>query len=141
MQRYAAWKAADIRKALREGRTPTPGAPGDDLSANSAASGQQTVNWHNVFTLHIAPVVTLHILSLSSIFPDSRVFLHTRGVAASQTAGLMAVPHLHMHRLQALIFQVLACTAKLALVLVVYSAACVNKTCALTSLLSADSLW
>ena len=28
MQRYAAWKAADIRKALREGRTPTPGAPG-----------------------------------------------------------------------------------------------------------------
>ncbi|DBA72821.1 TPA: hypothetical protein ACH3X2_010206 [Trebouxia sp. C0005] len=39
MQRYAAWKAADIRKALREGRTPTPGAPGDDLSANSAVSG------------------------------------------------------------------------------------------------------
>ena len=30
MQRYAAWKAADIRKALREGRTPAPGAPGDD---------------------------------------------------------------------------------------------------------------
>jgi vacuolar protein sorting-associated protein VTA1 len=27
MQRYAAWKAADIRKALREGRTPTPGPP------------------------------------------------------------------------------------------------------------------
>ena len=46
MQRYAAWKAADIRKALREGRTPTPGAPGDDLSANSAVSGEQTVTWH-----------------------------------------------------------------------------------------------
>ena len=46
MQRYAAWKAADIRKALREGRTPTPGAPGDDLSANSAASGEQTGTWH-----------------------------------------------------------------------------------------------
>ncbi len=27
MQRYAAWKAGDIRKALREGRTPTAGAP------------------------------------------------------------------------------------------------------------------
>jgi hypothetical protein len=27
MQRYAAWKAADIRKALREGRAPTPGPP------------------------------------------------------------------------------------------------------------------
>ncbi|DBB04697.1 TPA: hypothetical protein ACH3X1_012751 [Trebouxia sp. C0004] len=39
MQRYAAWKAADIRKALREGRTSTPGAPGDDPSAISAASG------------------------------------------------------------------------------------------------------
>lgn len=25
MQRYAAWKAADIRKALRQGRQPTPG--------------------------------------------------------------------------------------------------------------------
>ena len=41
MQRYAAWKAADIRKALREGRTPTPGAPGDDLTAGNIASGTQ----------------------------------------------------------------------------------------------------
>ena len=34
LQRYAAWKAADIRKALREGRQPTPGngnAAPDDL--------------------------------------------------------------------------------------------------------------
>lgn len=34
VQRYAAWKAADIRKALREGRQPTPGngnAAPDDL--------------------------------------------------------------------------------------------------------------
>eukprot|EP00854_Cymbomonas_tetramitiformis_P025736 gene25736-31479_t len=29
-QKYAAWKSADIRKALREGRTPTPGPPGGD---------------------------------------------------------------------------------------------------------------
>ncbi|KAI7884174.1 DUF605-domain-containing protein, partial [Lichtheimia hyalospora FSU 10163] len=27
--KYAKWKAADITKALREGRVPTPGAPGD----------------------------------------------------------------------------------------------------------------
>ncbi|KAI9492028.1 Vta1 like-domain-containing protein [Zychaea mexicana] len=27
--KYAKWKAADIMKALREGRTPTPGAPGE----------------------------------------------------------------------------------------------------------------
>lgn len=26
-QQYAAWKAADIRKALREGRNPQPGPP------------------------------------------------------------------------------------------------------------------
>ncbi|KAL3144902.1 hypothetical protein ABBQ32_003413 [Trebouxia sp. C0010 RCD-2024] len=35
MQRYAAWKAADIRKALREGRSPTPGAPGGDVPTAS----------------------------------------------------------------------------------------------------------
>ncbi|KAJ4725178.1 protein OF MAMMALIAN LYST-INTERACTING PROTEIN 5-like [Melia azedarach] len=33
-QKYAAWKAADIRKALKEGRKPVPGPPGggEDLS-------------------------------------------------------------------------------------------------------------
>lgn len=29
-QKYAVWKAADIRKALSEGRKPTPGPPGGD---------------------------------------------------------------------------------------------------------------
>ncbi|XP_015082901.1 protein HOMOLOG OF MAMMALIAN LYST-INTERACTING PROTEIN 5 [Solanum pennellii] len=29
-QKYAAWKAADIRKALKEGRKPIPGPPGDE---------------------------------------------------------------------------------------------------------------
>ena len=29
-QKYAAWKAADIRKAVKEGRKPIPGPPGDD---------------------------------------------------------------------------------------------------------------
>ena len=33
MQRYAAWKAADIRKALREGRQPTAGNPAGAASA------------------------------------------------------------------------------------------------------------
>ena len=33
MQRYAAWKAGDIRKALREGRTPTAGAPASAANA------------------------------------------------------------------------------------------------------------
>ena len=33
-QTYAAWKAADIRKALREGRTPTPGPPNTEFAAD-----------------------------------------------------------------------------------------------------------
>ncbi|KAK4386939.1 protein OF MAMMALIAN LYST-INTERACTING PROTEIN 5 [Sesamum angolense] len=39
-QKYAAWKAADIRKALKEGRKPLPGPPGGDvdMSVPSAAS-------------------------------------------------------------------------------------------------------
>eukprot|EP00271_Cylindrocystis_brebissonii_P008917 TRINITY_DN23445_c0_g1_i1.p1 TRINITY_DN23445_c0_g1~~TRINITY_DN23445_c0_g1_i1.p1 ORF type:complete len:541 (+),score=132.43 TRINITY_DN23445_c0_g1_i1:326-1948(+) len=36
-QKYAIWKAADIRKALAEGRQPTPGPPGGDSSAGEAA--------------------------------------------------------------------------------------------------------
>ncbi|XP_021838133.1 protein HOMOLOG OF MAMMALIAN LYST-INTERACTING PROTEIN 5 [Spinacia oleracea] len=42
-QKYAAWKAADIRKALKEGRKPVPGPPGgeQDLSApSSSPSGE-----------------------------------------------------------------------------------------------------
>ncbi|XP_048129893.1 protein HOMOLOG OF MAMMALIAN LYST-INTERACTING PROTEIN 5 isoform X2 [Rhodamnia argentea] len=37
-QKYAAWKAADIRKALKEGRKPVPGPPSgdDDLSIPSS---------------------------------------------------------------------------------------------------------
>eukprot|EP00884_Botryococcus_braunii_P023475 jgi/Botrbrau1/9811/Bobra.0322s0016.1 len=39
VQRYAAWKAADIGKALREGRQPTPGPPGNaSLSILGAVS-------------------------------------------------------------------------------------------------------
>lgn len=36
-QKYAVWKAADIRKALKEGRRPSPGPPAgdDDLSVPS----------------------------------------------------------------------------------------------------------
>ncbi|CAI9773406.1 unnamed protein product [Fraxinus pennsylvanica] len=39
-QKYAAWKAADIRKAIKEGRKPVPGPPGgdEDLSLPSRTS-------------------------------------------------------------------------------------------------------
>lgn len=36
VQRYAAWKAADIGKALREGRQPTPGPPVSAAGADAA---------------------------------------------------------------------------------------------------------
>ena len=52
-QRYAAWKVADIRKALREGRTPTPGNPnaadpaastGESLLVNTKPQNPETLN-------------------------------------------------------------------------------------------------
>lgn len=45
-QKYAAWKAADIRKALKEGRKPIPGPPGgepDSFVPSSAPSGEYDV--------------------------------------------------------------------------------------------------
>ena len=52
MQRYAAWKAADIRKAIREGRTPTAGPPDSDQPANSFASGWYLVSSILLHALH-----------------------------------------------------------------------------------------
>lgn len=48
-QKYAVWKAADIRKALKEGRKPTPGPPdGDeDMSVPSTAHGGGYVCFQN----------------------------------------------------------------------------------------------
>ncbi|XP_060189830.1 protein HOMOLOG OF MAMMALIAN LYST-INTERACTING PROTEIN 5-like [Lycium barbarum] len=39
-QKYATWKAADIRKALKEGRKPVPGPPGDDGDISDLSSAQ-----------------------------------------------------------------------------------------------------
>ncbi|KAI7848883.1 Vta1 like-domain-containing protein [Circinella umbellata] len=36
--KYSKWKAADIMKALREGRTPTPGAPDQDMPTQPPSS-------------------------------------------------------------------------------------------------------
>ncbi|XP_071736588.1 protein HOMOLOG OF MAMMALIAN LYST-INTERACTING PROTEIN 5-like [Rutidosis leptorrhynchoides] len=38
-QKYAAWKAADIRKAIKEGRKPVPGQPGGDKDLSDTSSG------------------------------------------------------------------------------------------------------
>jgi len=40
MQKYAAWKATDIRKALREGRAPTAGPAADSADAKAEADLQ-----------------------------------------------------------------------------------------------------
>jgi hypothetical protein len=44
-QKYAAWKAADIRKAIKEGRRPEPGPPGgeNDMTFPSDSSSSSVV--------------------------------------------------------------------------------------------------
>ncbi|KAK1418017.1 hypothetical protein QVD17_27153 [Tagetes erecta] len=37
-QKYAAWKAADIRKAIKEGRKPVPGPPGGDKDPSDTSN-------------------------------------------------------------------------------------------------------
>jgi vacuolar protein sorting-associated protein VTA1 len=46
-QKYAAWKAADIRKALKEGRKPMAGPPAgdDDLSVPLSSSSNRYVRF------------------------------------------------------------------------------------------------
>lgn len=55
-QKYAVWKAADIRKALKEGRKPVPGPPGGekDLSdpSTSSGSGYDLDSSENIFASH-----------------------------------------------------------------------------------------
>ncbi|XP_009588982.2 protein HOMOLOG OF MAMMALIAN LYST-INTERACTING PROTEIN 5 [Nicotiana tomentosiformis] len=45
-QKYAAWKAADIRKALKEGRKPVPGPPGDERDISELSSAQNDTYDH-----------------------------------------------------------------------------------------------
>ncbi|KAF5178459.1 Lyst-interacting-like protein [Thalictrum thalictroides] len=41
-QKYAVWKAADIRKALKEGRKPVPGPPGGDNDLSDPSNSSST---------------------------------------------------------------------------------------------------
>ncbi|KAL2523739.1 ProteinOF MAMMALIAN LYST-INTERACTING PROTEIN 5 [Abeliophyllum distichum] len=61
-QKYAAWKAADIRKAIKEGRKPVPGPPGGDkdLSVPSrTSSGEHDLDpGTNDLALRFEPGIT-----------------------------------------------------------------------------------
>lgn len=43
-QKYATWKAADIRKALKEGRKPIPGPPRGETDLSVPSSTYNGVN-------------------------------------------------------------------------------------------------
>jgi len=48
-QKYAIWKAAEIRKALKEGRKPEAGPPGgdkDEAPVNTTTISQVTIPTH-----------------------------------------------------------------------------------------------
>lgn len=51
-QKYAAWKAADIRKAIKEGRKPLPGPPGGDKDLSDTSSSGY-VRSHNLQLLYM----------------------------------------------------------------------------------------
>uniref|UniRef100_A0A7N0VMZ1 Uncharacterized protein n=1 Tax=Kalanchoe fedtschenkoi TaxID=63787 RepID=A0A7N0VMZ1_KALFE len=53
-QKYAAWKAVDIRKALKEGRKPEPGTPADDKDLSLPS--QPSTDAHDFTASSTAPV-------------------------------------------------------------------------------------
>ncbi|CAN4102668.1 unnamed protein product [Withania somnifera] len=64
-QKYAAWKAADIRKALKEERKPVPGPPGDEVDTLESAQSD---------THDLLPSVTNSVIKPTS---ESDSFNHT----------------------------------------------------------------
>jgi hypothetical protein len=60
-QKYAIWKAAEIRKALKEGRNPEAGPPGGDKDESPDST---TTNAYVTFsTLTIIPTLKQHVFS------------------------------------------------------------------------------
>ena len=47
------WKAADIRKAINEGRKPVPGPPGGDDELPDSSKGASFVSKIHVFSYHL----------------------------------------------------------------------------------------
>lgn len=63
-QKYAIWKAAEIRKALKEGRKPEAGPPGgdnDEAHVNTTTASQVTI------LTRIGFLMTFAMLSLASL--------------------------------------------------------------------------
>ncbi|XP_055823849.1 protein HOMOLOG OF MAMMALIAN LYST-INTERACTING PROTEIN 5 [Solanum dulcamara] len=91
-QKYAAWKAADIRKALKEGRKPVPGPPGDEGDTSELSSAQSD-------TYDLQPSGTDSVIKSA---PESESFNHMYDNAqysANRPAPPAATPpppHLHI---------------------------------------------
>ncbi|KAL0399176.1 UNVERIFIED_CONTAM: protein OF MAMMALIAN LYST-INTERACTING PROTEIN 5 [Sesamum radiatum] len=109
-QKYAAWKAADIRKALKEGRKPVPGPPGgeNDLPVpSSTSSGEHDLGPNrNHFATQpdpttVDPAARNSPDSASSPRPyDQENFQHSTkfsrqpsNVTASPSSGISPPPH------------------------------------------------
>lgn len=91
-QKYAVWKAADIRKALKEGRKPVPGPPGDEGDISELSSAQSD-------TYDLQPSGTDSVIKPA---PESDTFNHVYDNAQysantpSPPASTPPPPHLHI---------------------------------------------
>ncbi|KAI4307945.1 hypothetical protein L6164_031069 [Bauhinia variegata] len=82
-QKYAAWKAADIRKALKEGRTPTAGPPAgdEDLSIPSSAPS----NRYDLGTTETTATGPASKSDPSHNYHDSVTYQHSPGIPPAST--------------------------------------------------------
>ncbi|CAI0379315.1 unnamed protein product [Linum tenue] len=105
-QKYAVWKAADIRKALKEGRTPKPGPPVDDEDLAVPSSG--FTNGHDVGQVETSATTMQSSESdPSSQFHDQGSIPHGLNLILTShmtrsTANILAETsclrlHLHLH--------------------------------------------
>ncbi|KAI3466461.1 hypothetical protein Pfo_023124 [Paulownia fortunei] len=104
-QKYAAWKAADIRKALKEGRKPLPGPPGGDKDLSvpsSTSSGEYDLEpSRSDFAIspdpsRIDPSTTIEPDSDSSPQPYDKVNLQYSTNISPQPSNTMPAPSSNM---------------------------------------------
>ncbi|CAK9225502.1 unnamed protein product [Sphagnum troendelagicum] len=92
-QKYASWKAVDIRKALSEGRKPVPGPPGDTVSTNVAPdipSSHLDGNWKPQGSVSVEQ--PSQALEPSSTSPSLEHLSHQSSSASYDEINLPPVP-------------------------------------------------